>query len=219
MSAPVWDLNFVSALGRGPDRFVLEVCRHSHAARVAVSGPSGIGKSLLLQTISGLVRADRGYVRLSGETLQDTAQDIWRPPQQRRVGYMFQNYALFPHLTVAQNVAFGTRQGWLNPRRGELDRQVTTWLDRLELSRVAGLYPHQISGGQAQRTALARTLMASPRALLLDEPFAALDPSLRLTLGAELLSVLDELSLPILLVTHDPAEAERLMDEVWTLGT
>ena len=211
---PVWDLEFTAALGRGPGRFRLTVRRQLWQRRTALVGPSGSGKSLLLQTLAGLIRAEQGRLAFGGESLQDTAQGLWVPPQRRRLGYMFQDYALFPHLTVAQNLAAGRRRGWLNPPRRVRDPQVDVWLDRLGLRRAADLYPHQISGGQAQRTALGRTLLAGPRALLLDEPFSALDPALRLELSHELLALLGSLDLPVILVTHDPAEAERLTDEV-----
>ncbi|GHG02911.1 ABC transporter ATP-binding protein [Deinococcus piscis] len=214
---PVWQLDFTAALGRGPGRFELHVNRQLSSRRTALVGPSGSGKSLFLQTLAGLVRAERGRVMFGAEPLQDTARGLWVPPQQRGLGYMFQDYALFPHLTVAQNLAAGRRRGWLNPPRRRHDPEVEAWLDRLGLRDTAGLYPHQISGGQAQRTALGRTLLARPRALLLDEPFSALDPALRRELGSELLALLDSLDLPVILVTHDHAEAERLMDEVVTL--
>lgn len=214
---PVWQLDFTAALGQGPGRFELHVHWQLTSRRTALVGPSGSGKSLLLQTLAGLVRAERGRILFGTETLQDTAQGLWVPPQRRRLGYMFQDYALFPHLTVAQNLAAGGQRGWLNPPRRRHDPEVEAWLDRLGLREIAGLYPHQISGGQAQRTALGRTLLARPRALLLDEPFSALDPALRRELGSELFALIQQLSLPVILVTHDHAEAERLMDEVVTL--
>ncbi|WP_261665083.1 ATP-binding cassette domain-containing protein [Deinococcus sp. Marseille-Q6407] len=214
---PVWDLQFTATLGRGPGRFELQVDRQLRERRTALVGPSGSGKSLLLQTLAGLVRARQGRLAFEGEVLQDTSAGLWVPPQQRQLGYMFQDYALFPHLTVAQNIASGQQRGWLNPPRRVRDPQVSRWLDRLGLRPAADLYPHQISGGQAQRTALARTLLARPRALLLDEPFSALDPALRRGLGQELVAVLDDLDLPVILVTHDPQEAEQLMREVITL--
>jgi len=135
-------------------------------------------------------------------------------PQQRRLAYMFQDYALFPHLSVRQNIAFARRSGWLNPPRDWVDEAVERWIAAFHLQAVANHHPHQISGGQRQRTALARALVLEPTALLLDEPFAALDRRLRQALREELCELQAQLNLPMLLITHDEDDVKALADEV-----
>ena len=131
---------------------------------------------------------------------------------------MFQDYALFPHLTVYQNVAFALGTGWRNPprhaQRAQWPASVARWLDLFGLAALAGQYPSELSGGQRQRTALARALVTEPRALLLDEPFSALDPTLRTTMRAELLALQERLQVPMILITHDPEDATALGQHV-----
>jgi molybdate transport system ATP-binding protein len=136
------------------------------------------------------------------------------PPQQRALGYMFQDYALFPHLNVRQNIGFGLAKGWLNPGSNTANAAVDHWIDLFHLSDVAHQMPAELSGGQRQRTALARALVNSPRALLLDEPFAALDPELREQMRAELDQLQRELDLPIIVISHDQADARLLGKKV-----
>jgi molybdate transport system ATP-binding protein len=130
------------------------------------------------------------------------------------VAYLFQEYALFPHLTVRQNVAFGLQHGWRNPSKHIEHPAVQRWLDAFELEPLARRYPHELSGGQRQRTALARALVSQPRAILLDEPFAALDAQLRGKLREELLALQRSLGTPMVLITHDPADVDAFADEV-----
>ncbi len=160
-------------------RFTLDVSFKATTQRVVLFGPSGAGKSLTLQAIAGLLRPDEGAITLHGNALFDSARGIDQKPQARKIAYLFQDYALFPHLNVRQNIGFGLQQGWLNPRARISHPQVDYWLDALELKSVAGNHPAQLSGGQKQRVALARALVAQPRLLLLDEPFSALDSALR----------------------------------------
>lgn len=214
MTVPTWDVDVRRRLQHGDRRFDLAVQWRSAAQRLVLFGPSGAGKTQTLQMIAGLARPDRGHIRLGGTALFDAAGGVDLRPQARRLAYVFQDYALFPHLTVRQNVAFGVRRGWLNPGRQVRHAAVDRWLDAFSLASLAGLYPDQLSGGQRQRTALARALVAEPRALLLDEPFAALDRGLRRRLRGELSRLLGELQLPMILITHDEEDVEDLADEV-----
>jgi len=195
---------------RGSGReFMLDVSFQTSAGQTVIYGPSGAGKSLSLQAIAGLLQPDQGHIRFQGQTLFDSQAGIALPARQRGFGYLFQDYALFPHLNLRQNVAFGLRRGLINPGARQSHPAVEQWLRRFELSELAGLHPHQLSGGQRQRTALARALVSRPRALLLDEPFAALDPELRERMREELQGLLQELQIPMLMITHDPEDLER----------
>ncbi|WP_394790334.1 ABC transporter ATP-binding protein [Rhodoferax sp.] len=178
----------------------------------ALYGPSGAGKTLTLQAIAGLLRPTRGHIRLDGRTLFDSAAGIDVPAPQRRVGYLPQNYALFPHLSVVENVAFGLKS-W-RKRRLTADEQahVQTLLDSFGLAAMAHSRPATLSGGQQQRVALARALACQPQVLLLDEPFAALHPSLRDSLRAELAQVRREWGIPALMITHDVEDVLALAD-------
>lgn len=209
-----WDIELAKVLRHGDTTFKLDVRFTSHAPRVVLFGPSGVGKTQTLKLIAGITRPDAGHVRVAGHTLYDHQQRIDLPAQQRRLGFVFQDYALFPHLTVRQNVAFARRHGWLNPRAKQRDEVAERWIRDFHLEPVAGLYPAQLSGGQRQRTALARALAHEPAALLLDEPFAALDLRLRLRLRSELAELLAEVRLPMLLITHDEGDLRALADDV-----
>jgi molybdate transport system ATP-binding protein len=169
---------------------------------VALVGPSGAGKTTLLRAIAGLVRPARGRIECGGTWF---APGIEVPTEERSVGFVFQEYALFPHLSVERNVAFGGRR-----RVGEL-------LERLRITHLAHARPRELSGGERQRVALARALAREPKVLLLDEPMSALDPHTRAAVRAELQDVLRELALPTLVVTHDFEDAATLADRVGVL--
>jgi len=190
--------------------FRLDVAFRSEHRRIVLFGPSGAGKSLTLRAMAGLLSPDEGHVRVDGRALFDRDAGVDLRASERGVAYVFQDYALFPHLTVAQNIGFGLHRGWLNPRRGIHDARVRHWIDAFELAGVAGSYASRISGGQRQRVALARALVAEPRLVLLDEPFAALDPALRGRMRAELLALQARLDLQLLVITHDPADVDVL---------
>ena len=194
--------------------FGLDIALRSDARRLAVVGPSGPGKSLTLQMLAGLLKPDGGHIRVNGGTWFDERINL--PAQKRRVGLLFQDYALFPHLTVAQNIDFGLARGLSNPSKRPSEK-ARYWLEMLRLERVAGHYPQQISGGQKQRTALARALITEPELLLLDEPFSALDADLRTHTRNEVLQIQQASGIPMILITHDKADAEVLADEVWTM--
>jgi molybdate transport system ATP-binding protein len=216
-----WDVAIDTRVGRKrrdeDTRFHLDVTFASDAQRLVLFGPSGAGKSLTLMSIAGLLRPQRGHVRIDDDALFDAAANVSVPTRERRLGYLFQDYALFPHLNVRQNVAFGLACGWRNPPRASDDERVRQWLAALELDGLAARYPEQLSGGQRQRTALARALVGNPRALLLDEPFSALDSPLRRRLRVELDALQRRLSLPMILITHDAADVECFGDAVVTL--
>jgi len=169
-----------------------------------VLGPSGAGKSTLLRFIAGLQRPDAGRITLAGRTLCDIATHTWVPPQQRNIGVVFQEYALFPHLSVEANVAYGLRARHRPP--AERAEKVARALAMLEITQLAQQNVTKLSGGQRQRVALARALAIEPAALLLDEPLSALDPATRERVRDELAALFTEIRIPALLVTHDDAD-------------
>jgi molybdenum ABC transporter ATP-binding protein len=177
---------------------------------VALAGPSGAGKSTVLRIVAGLLRPDRGRVRCDESVWLDTDAGVNVPPERRRCGYVFQDYALFEHLTACQNVAYGLRK---LPRR-ERRRRAEALLDRFGMLVHANARPATLSGGERQRVAVARALASEPRALLLDEPLSALDTRTRADAGRELAAVLRDAEAPAILVTHDFAEAAVLGDRV-----
>jgi molybdate transport system ATP-binding protein len=181
--------------------FDLELALDIEAETVALVGPSGAGKTSVLRAVAGLARPLQGTIACHDETWFDSQRGIDRRPERRSVGYVFQEYALFPHLTVAQNVTFGGGRG-------------DGLLRRLRIEHLGDSRPGELSGGERQRVALARALARAPRVLLLDEPMAALDPHTRGTVRAELHDLLRELALPTLLVTHDFEDAAALADRV-----
>jgi molybdate transport system ATP-binding protein len=189
--------------------FTLDAAWTTHQPIVALVGPSGSGKTLTLQCIAGLITPDAGRITAAGRTLLDAAGRINLRPQQRRVGYVFQGYALFPHLTVAQNVKYGARH-----HGGARADRADAIIDRLGLNALMSRYPADLSGGQQQRVALARALATDPDVLLLDEPFSALDAPLRRELSSELGQTLREWGKIAVLVTHDLPEAYQIADTV-----
>ena len=190
--------------------FSLEVDWQGGDEVVALFGPSGAGKTLTLQCLAGLVRPDRGRIVVGGEVFFDTDAGIDVPTQRRQLGYVFQGYALFPHLSVEDNVGYGLRG---RPRE-ERRRRAGEVLERLGLGGLGARRPRELSGGQQQRVALGRALAVDPGLLLLDEPLSALDTPLRRQLRRELAAILREWRKATVLVTHDLAEAFQLADRV-----
>lgn len=176
----------------------------------ALFGPSGCGKTTVLRCIAGLDRPLSGSILFENEVWFDAKQGIHRSPQSRDIGMMAQDYALFPHITVEQNIAFGLRKSDHRERQA----RVAHLMGMFQLDELRKRLPHQISGGQKQRVALARALARKPRVLLLDEPFSALDAALRDVLRGELRRLLAEFGIPVVVVTHDRTEAIALADQV-----
>ena len=178
---------------------------------MGILGASGCGKSMTLKCIAGIERPDRGRIVLDGRVLFDSEKKIDLPPQQRRVGYLFQHYALFPGMSVRQNILCGLHA---EKDRQKKEKRTDEMLELLQLREVASLRPEALSGGQAQRAALGRILVNEPDLLMLDEPFSALDAHLRLELQAELKNLLAGYGRGILMVTHDRDEAYRMCDRL-----
>jgi molybdate transport system ATP-binding protein len=196
--------------------FTLNVSLAAAAGQVlGLLGPNGAGKSTLLAAVAGLTPVSSGRITLAGQVMDDADAGTFVEPSRRPVGFVFQNYRLFPHLTVAENVAFSPRARGMGRRAAR--SAAGHWLDRLGLTDLAQRKPDRLSGGQAQRVALARALAGQPALLLLDEPLSALDAGTRLDVQAELRRHLAEFAGPCVLVTHDPLEALVLADQLVVL--
>lgn len=174
----------------------------------ALFGPSGAGKSSVLNMIAGLLKPDRGHIAVAGQTLFDVATDV--PPERRRAGYVFQDARLFPHKRVAANLRYGERLTAPADRWIGFDRAV----EFLGIAHLLERWPHGLSGGEAQRVAIGRALLSAPRFLLMDEPLASLDGPRREEIMCVIERVRDDLKLPILYVSHDRGEVERLADHI-----
>jgi molybdate transport system ATP-binding protein len=172
------------------------------ASTLALVGPSGAGKTTVLRAVAGLVRPSSGRIAVDDEVFFDGEPAVFLPPEQRRVGLVFQEYALFPHMTVRQNVEYARKHA------------ADEYLERFRIAHLERARPHELSGGERQRVALARALARDPQVLLLDEPLSALDAHTKTTVRAELHDLLVELEIPVLLVTHDFEDAAALADEV-----
>lgn len=190
--------------------FSLEISFSINQEILSIVGPSGSGKSLTLQCISGLMVPDEGYINVNGNLLYDSRNGLNLPPQKRKIGYVFQNYALFPHLKVYDNVAFGIS----NLNRQHIDERVTYLLEKMRLGEFRDRYPRYLSGGQQQRVALARALAPEPEILLLDEPFSALDTQVRGELEREILAIHNFYKGNIVFVSHNLEEAYRLSSQI-----
>lgn len=187
--------------------FLLKVCFQCDGEQTAVLGASGCGKSMMLKCIAGIMKPDRGRIVLNDKVLFDSEKKINLPPQKRHVGYLFQNYALFPNMTVEQNIVCGLHE----EKDSEQKRiKMKTWMAKLQLEGLEKHKPYQLSGGQQQRVALARILVGNPEILMLDEPFSALDSYLRDQLLIEIKNILAGFQKDVLMVTHNRDEAYAL---------
>lgn len=198
--------------------FELDIKINTQAQRIALFGPSGSGKTLTIQAMAGLLTPDSGEVRINNTVLFNSATGINIIPQKRKLAYLLQDYGLFPHLTVGQNISFGLHKGFFNPSKKWLPTEAKRWVDAFELAPILNNYPAEISGGQKQRTALARALAVAPELLLLDEPLAALDSHLRVRMRQELAQLQHKLDIPSIIITHDPEDALMLADEVYKIA-
>jgi len=193
--------------------FTLDVEFEASKGVTVMYGPSGSGKTLTLECIAGFIAPDSGRIMVDDRILFDAESGVCQPPQQRACGYVFQNYALFPHMTLRENLAFAAHA---LPRL-ERHRRIAEQLERFKLTNMAGRYPRELSGGQKQRGSIARALIAQPKLLLLDEPGRGLDAELRQDLYSlirDLKGGNDTTTMPVLLVTHDPEECFALADQV-----
>lgn len=195
-----------------PD-FTLDVDFAWQSGILVVFGPSGAGKTTLLDCLAGLQRPDEGLIELNGRTLFDSQQRVNLPPQKRRIGYVFQNYALFPHMTVKENVMYGLG-GHCKCAAQRYRLSVLQVLETLRIVHLQDRYPAQLSGGEQQRVALARALMTEPDLLLLDEPWCALDEETREQVRNEVVQLQRYWQIPFILVTHDRREAHTLGEMV-----
>ena len=195
--------------------FTLESYLSSDEGTIALLGASGSGKSLTLKCIAGLISPDEGRIEVDGRVLFDSASRIDLRPQERGIGYLFQNYALFPNMTVRQNIEVAYRTGaQANGKQDDRDKEIEGLLSRYQINDLIDRYPVQLSGGEQQRVALARIFACKPRALLLDEPFSALDTFLRESMQADLKRIIREYSGSVVLVTHSRDEAYKIADEL-----
>ena len=191
------------------DDFKLDVQFQSESRRIGILGASGCGKSLTLKSIAGIERPETGKIESAGKVFFDSAKKIWRPPQERNVGYLFQNYALFPTITVEKNIGIALRCG-----KKEKEKKVRDMIDRFSLQGLEKKLPGQLSGGQQQRTALARIMIYEPDMILLDEPFSALDSYLKEQTQRECLELLQDYPGTVILVSHSRDEIYRFSEEV-----
>jgi molybdate transport system ATP-binding protein len=190
--------------------FQLDIHWEAESQIVVLFGPSGAGKSMTLQAIAGLLPIKQGYIRVGERVLYDSAARIHISPQGREVGYLFQNFSLFPHMTVQKNILYGHK----NPKSQEALKRFSELIALIHLEGLENRYPEELSGGQQQRVALSRALMRQPKILLLDEPFASVDLIMRKTLRRELKELQRRFDLPMVFITHDLSEAISMADEL-----
>jgi len=206
------EVDICKTLRSGDRSFVLEASFSSQDDLTVIFGASGSGKSLTIQAIAGLVRPDSGRIVVGGEPLFDNNQGIDLPTRERKIGYLFQDYALFPHLSVRENIAYPLKKTWYFTLLPGQHQEVEEIMAAFEITHLAESLPSELSGGQKQRVALARALIKKPSILLLDEPFSALDSMLRHRMRMELLEIRQKFAVPLVVITHDPADVEVFAD-------
>lgn len=194
--------------------FKLDIAFESGSRRIGILGASGCGKSLALKSIAGIEQPDTGIIVMDGKVLYDKSKRISLKPQLRKTGYLFQNYALFPTMTVEQNIAAG-----LTGKKSEIKEQIKQMIERFQLQGLEKRLPAQLSGGQQQRVALARIFACRPHAVLLDEPFSALDMHLRDQMQRELMTMLSDYSGIVIMVSHNRDEVYRMSEELLILDS
>ncbi|MGC2424640.1 MAG: ATP-binding cassette domain-containing protein [Nitrospirota bacterium] len=207
------NVDITLALKSRGSSFKLSAAFKSDGDFLVIQGPSGSGKSLTLKCMAGILRPDEGRIAVGDKVFFDTREGLDLPARMRRAGCLFQDYALFPHMDVRQNVAFGLKRLGRKLSTEEQSR-IESLLDLFHISGKAGMRPRDLSGGQRQRVALARALVINPDILLLDEPFSALDRPLRKELREELKTIQSVFKVPVVLVTHDPEDAEFFIGKI-----
>lgn len=206
------DIDVSLKLHSGHQTFALDARFESTQDRVVLFGPSGVGKTMSIQAIAGLQRPQRGHVRIGERVIFDQAQGVDVPARDRRIGYVFQDYALFPHLSVARNIAFGLLPTLPWRLSAAHHQRVAEIMKALSIDGLQDRLPSSLSGGQRQRVALARALICEPELLLLDEPFSALDTTLRARVREELDAILLRFGLPMILISHDLDDVRLFAD-------
>lgn len=202
-------MSFIVKIKKQLALYELSVDLETEAGILAVIGGSGSGKSMTLKCIAGIEKPDSGFISLNGKVLYDSSKKINLPPQKRKVGYLFQEYALFPTMTAAENISIVMKKK--NPV------QVQKWLEKYGLGDYADSYPDHLSGGQKQRLAMIRMLAAEPQCILLDEPFSALDEHIKRKMEREVMEMLHDFGKPILFVSHNQEEVYRLADRIGSM--
>ncbi|HHX68415.1 MAG TPA: ATP-binding cassette domain-containing protein [Gallicola sp.] len=196
--------NLIVNINKKLNHFTLDLDFELGKEILVIQGESGSGKTTTLNIISGLMKPDRGYIKLNNSILVDTKNKISEKVQNRKIGYVFQDFALFPNMTVKKNIKFAIKD----------EKIYTEIINLLKIEHLLNNYPAEISGGEKQRVALARTLVTRPELLLLDEPFSALDSKLKNKLYTEFKSIIENLNIPVILITHNEKEAEILGDRL-----
>jgi molybdate transport system ATP-binding protein len=214
----MFDIRIHKTLHASDRTFVLDTAIVTDQSCAILFGPSGVGKSLTVRATAGLLTPDRGHIKVKEQIFFDSDQGINLTPQARKVGYLLQEYALFPHLSVLNNVGFGLHHGWSNRLTPPMREKVILILEKFEIAHLAHQFPHQLSGGQQQRVAMARALITEPNLLLLDEPFSALDKKLRMHMRDELSAIQSEYAIPMLLITHDEDDIQAFHAQVFDLS-
>ena len=204
----LYDIHIRKQLTGAHAQVLLDCELLSAARKMVIMGASGAGKSVFLKCVSGLIKPNHGHIAYQQQTWFDAACKRNVAAKQRQCAYLFQEFALFPHLTVAQNIALASSKSLFSLRKAVAADIAKPWLQRIGLTEHGQHYPQQLSGGQKQRVALARALASAPQLLLLDEPFSALDSSLRVEMRAWVGEQLQQQNIPMMLVTHDAADAE-----------